>query len=265
MFSLSELSRSFSSGCRSLSLCSWPCCCRLHFDPTTGQITDQWTWRGASTDEAKWLLTRSYKPFELETFIRSSSRPGNSPHGSPSMDSSAMAGTTSVISNTPASTAARTVAAGPRGVAANTGSGRHDSLARAKRSAVVFREVFGAVPGADLSQLDIALSEDYKCQVRQLAALAGYKVHCCWHCMLHCCLSNNKVDLQMHSTLRAGSAGESTAHDIPTCHNLAAAMANGKSAASSPYACNTISWLLWLTCLPAGSHRRLARHEFVQP
>lgn len=36
--------------------------------------------------------------------------------------------------------------------------------ARAKGSALLFREVFGAVPGADVAQLDAALSEEYKCQ-----------------------------------------------------------------------------------------------------
>jgi hypothetical protein len=39
--------------------------CRLRFNEA-GLITDQWTWRGATTDEAEWLLTRSYKPFAFD-------------------------------------------------------------------------------------------------------------------------------------------------------------------------------------------------------
>jgi hypothetical protein len=35
---------------------------------------------------------------------------------------------------------------------------------RAKGSALLFREVFGAVPGSDISQLDAALTADYRCQ-----------------------------------------------------------------------------------------------------
>lgn len=67
---------------------------RLRFSPESGRITDQWTWRGATTDEAQWLLTRSYKPFDL----------------------------------------------------------------------AAFREVFGAVPGADVGQLQAVLAADYACR-----------------------------------------------------------------------------------------------------
>lgn len=147
------------------------CPCRLHFDPSTGQITDQWTWRGASTDEAKWLLTRSYKPFDLASFNKaSSSSSSSSPHGSPtsSMDNTAAGGPAAVPQHIRQATFTATAMAegALTYVSTRPGLGRHESRARAKGSALLFREVFGAVPGADLNQLDVALSGDYKCQVR---------------------------------------------------------------------------------------------------
>lgn len=129
--------------------------CRLHFDAVTNQITDQWTWRGASTDEAKWLLTRSYKPFDYDTFLSSSSSSSGADEQhalSPGQLAAA------------AAQAAAAAAAGSSSAFGGVADGSTAQRARAKGSALLFREVFGAVPGSDVAQLDAALSADYRCQ-----------------------------------------------------------------------------------------------------
>jgi hypothetical protein len=114
----------------SQSPCVWYCAAhRLHFDTSTGMIKEQWTWRGACADEAAWLLSRSYKPFDCDTFLQAHS----SDSSSSSSDSSSGGGSA--------------------------------AKARATGSALAFREAFGAVPGADVSNLAAALSEDYGCKV----------------------------------------------------------------------------------------------------
>lgn len=147
---------------------------RLHFDPSTGQITDQWTWRGASTDEAKWLLTRSYKPFDLSSFIKdgtgaSSPSSGSSPTSSLDATAAAVAAAMSPLPWISHLNSPPVAVAGHRHAGASAAAGMMDNKAaakaRAKNSAVLFREVFGAVPGADAQQLDAALSQSYKCQV----------------------------------------------------------------------------------------------------
>ncbi|WIA36512.1 hypothetical protein OEZ86_007806 [Tetradesmus obliquus] len=127
---------------------------RLHFDAVTNQITDQWTWRGASTDEAKWLLTRSYKPFDYDTFLSSSSSSGADEQHALSPGQLAAA----------AAQAAAAAAAGSSSAFGGVADGSTAQRARAKGSALLFREVFGAVPGSDVAQLDAALSADYRCQ-----------------------------------------------------------------------------------------------------
>lgn len=117
---------------KTLHLCALSCVlsCRLHFDPSTGTIKDQWTWRGATADEAAWLLSRSYKHLNVDAFL------GTATSGS-----------------------------------SNSGSGRsavdgdEAQRARAKGAALAFREVFGAVPGANVANLTTALSDDYQCKV----------------------------------------------------------------------------------------------------
>ncbi len=93
-----------------------------------------WTWRGATADEAAWLLCRSYKPFDVDAFL--------TPEASTSSN-----GSNSV-----------------RGV--GSAAGADGGKARAKGSALAFREAFGAVPGADVMNLTAALSDDYACKVR---------------------------------------------------------------------------------------------------
>lgn len=106
-------------------LCVGVAACRLHFDPSSGMIKEQWTWRGACADEAAWLLNRSYKPFDCSSFLADAS----------SSDSSSSSG------------------------------GGSAAKARATGAALAFREAFGAVPGADVSNLAAALSEGYECKV----------------------------------------------------------------------------------------------------
>jgi hypothetical protein len=127
--------------------------CRLHFDSATNQITDQWTWRGASTDEAKWLLTRSYKPFNYDAFLSSSS--------SSDATSAPPAAASRVHLAAAAAQAAAAAAASSSAAFADAATAQR---VRAKGSALLFREVFGAVPGSDVAQLDAALSADYRCQ-----------------------------------------------------------------------------------------------------
>jgi hypothetical protein len=131
--------------------------CRLRFDASTNQINDQLTWRGASTDEAKWLLTRSYKPFNYEAFLSSSS-------SSSSSSDDAAAAPNRVQLAAAAAQAAAAAAAGSSTAFGGVADGSTAQRARAKGSALLFREVFGAVPGSDVSQLDAALSADYRCQ-----------------------------------------------------------------------------------------------------
>jgi hypothetical protein len=102
--------------------------CRLHFDSSTGTIKDQWTWRGATADEAAWLLSRSYKHLNVDSFLDTSSSSSGG---------------------------------GSRGAADSDEAQR----ARAKGAALAFREVFGAVPGASVANLTTALSDDYHCKV----------------------------------------------------------------------------------------------------
>jgi hypothetical protein len=107
--------------------------CRLHFDPSTGTIKDQWTWRGATADEAAWLLSRSYKHVDVDRFLDTTSSSSGS-------------------------------GSGRRG----TVDGDEAQRARAKGAAMAFREVFGAVPGANVANLTTALSDDYQCKVSSL-------------------------------------------------------------------------------------------------
>lgn len=101
-------------------------CCRLHFD-ASGAVKEQWTWRGATADEAAWLLSRSYKSFDPDSFLATDS--------------------------TTASTSS------------SAADSRDAHKARAKGAALAFREVFGAVPGASVGNLAAALSDDYQCKV----------------------------------------------------------------------------------------------------
>jgi hypothetical protein len=143
-----------------VAACDAAAACRLHFDAATNQITDQWTWRGASTDEAKWLLTRSYKPFNYEAFLSSSSSSGDA-------DATLAAAVATPSRSQLAAAAAQAAAAAAAGSSTAFGGvadGATAQRARAKGSALLFREVFGAVPGSDITQLDAALSADYRCQ-----------------------------------------------------------------------------------------------------
>lgn len=101
---------------------------RLHFN-AAGCMTDQWTWRGATTDEAEHLLTRTYRPFAL----------GEPLHSELAMASSMPA---------PAVLAPEAVARQERMLA----------------TARTFRAVFGAERGADVSTVDAALTEDFTCE-----------------------------------------------------------------------------------------------------
>jgi hypothetical protein len=114
-------------------------CCRLHFDDS-GAVKDQWTWRGATADEAAWLLSRSYKSFDPDSFL---------------------ATTDSTSSVTSSVTSSSTSSSNGNGA----GDSRDARKARAKGAALAFREVFGAVPGASVGNLASALSDDYQCKV----------------------------------------------------------------------------------------------------
>ena len=100
----------------------------MHFD-ASGAVKDQWTWRGATADEAAWLLSRSYKSFNPDSFLATDS-------------------TTTTASTSSSAT-----------------DSRDARKARAKGAALAFREVFGAVPGASVGNLASALSDDYQCKV----------------------------------------------------------------------------------------------------
>jgi len=92
---------------------------RLHFDDQ-GLISDLWTWRGATADEAEWLLTRSYKPFVFQHTDSALRRAGG--------------------------------LLGPQ------------EESRIKSAALTFKDVFGAVPGADVRGLEGCLADNYVCQ-----------------------------------------------------------------------------------------------------
>lgn len=120
---------------------------RLRFDPTTGFIKDQWTWRGATADEAAWLLSRSHKAFDYDSFVLGTDHRSSSDSSSSSLSSS------------PSSS--------PRSSPMASRDGAESAAARAKDAALAFKESFGAVPGADVASLSAALAEDYACKVRE--------------------------------------------------------------------------------------------------
>ena len=125
---------------------------RLHFDSSTGLIKDTWTWRGATSDEAAWLLSRSYKPFDIEAFLDT--------------DSTSTSGITS------GSSSGRSALNGA-GSSAAAGADAVHARALGKGAALAFREAFGAVPGADVMNLSSALSDDYACKVRSAGNREG--------------------------------------------------------------------------------------------
>jgi hypothetical protein len=63
-----------------------------------------------------------------------------------------------------AAAAAQAAAAAAAGSSAAFADAATAQRVRAKGSALLFREVFGAVPGSSIDQLDAALSADYRCQ-----------------------------------------------------------------------------------------------------
>jgi hypothetical protein len=69
---------------------------RLRVDPSTMAISDIWSWRGPTADEAEWLLARSPRPFPAEDaadsalWLPSASSPSSSSSSSSSLDRDAV-------------------------------------------------------------------------------------------------------------------------------------------------------------------------------
>jgi hypothetical protein len=135
---------------------------RLRVDvPGSGRVTDVWSWRSPTADEAEWLLARSARSFPEEDAAGSSLWLPNTPlHGGGGGVGSALGGS-----------GGRGGGGGSSGSSSSSGGLSSSSSARLDREAVVsaartFRRAFGAVSARDrdLDALRRVLSDDYACR-----------------------------------------------------------------------------------------------------
>jgi SnoaL-like domain len=203
---------------------------RLRFN-AEGLITDQWTWRGPTNDEAKWLLLRSHRSFDCAAVVRDMYGGGGSPAGSPGGSPSASFDGAMLLRGSP-----------PLMATATFGACGDSPAARAagKAAALSFRDALGC-NGGDVAGLEAILADNYSCHVRGdvvcSAAICGASLlnrHTCCvtpavsHLLCHTCCT---ADLQLATS---SSWLYSTAQCCPSlCH-----------------------------CAYAGRHWCVAEHEF---